>query len=143
MNTINGLAADLIQLLADAATAPETKSPYMTQQDLMDVLDISKAHTMSDVVTRAVFMVADAGYPGYAILRSRQYGYRLADNIVVEELKAERARAKLARTALKRVGISVGVASAIPEVRHNAAMPRIAVTMLDTYIDSLDEVIEA
>lgn len=143
MTNIRDAAADLISLLAESATAKGKVSPYVTQRDLMEALDVRSPHTMSDIVTRAAFMVADAGYLGCAIVHSTTYGYRLADEAHRAEIKSERTRLKRARTQVLRASKVMGVSNAGPQSKVAAQAVTASLTMLDMAIDALDEEVTA
>lgn len=144
MSTINEKAGALIALLADAATQPGTVSPYLTQRDLMDALEIRSEHTMSDVVTRAALFVVNAGYPGYAVLQSKEDGYRLGDEYTVREIRVERARLKAVRTKAIRTSNAMLVSKAGPQSRMvGRQLAQFVVMVVEPALEALDEIVGA
>jgi hypothetical protein len=144
VSTLNDMADTLIDLLADKATQKGAVSPYMTQSDLMDALGIRSHGTMSDVVTRAALRVTTAGYPGYAILRSKETGYRLGDKYTVAEITEERTRLKAVHTKVIRSSTAMLVNRAGVHSRMvGKQLAQFAEMVVTPAIEALDDIISS
>jgi hypothetical protein len=139
---LNTWADALIQLLAQAATAPNTTSPYLSAKDIKAALNLTSVTTVYQVVTRASLRVGASKYAGSAIFRSDRDGYRLADEGTKLEIIEERARLKATRTKTMRTAHALLASGSGPMSKMvGQQLLQVVNTVIDPAIASMPTII--